>query len=54
MNNLRNMWEIGGLVRDQNNDDVADQVNVWIDVPKTIHPDGLIDFCARLGFETAI
>lgn len=51
MNDLRNIWEIGGLVEDQNHDGVADRVNVWIDAGG-IQPDGLIDFCARLGFET--
>lgn len=52
MHDLRKMWEVGGLVEDQNNDHVADRVNVWIDVEQDVYPDGLIDFCARLGFET--
>ncbi|GAB3804366.1 M14 family metallopeptidase [Virgibacillus kimchii] len=52
MNDLRNMWEIGGFVEDQNNDGVADQVNLWINPDKHEVVPGLIDFCARLGFET--
>lgn len=52
MDDLRQMWEIGGLIEDQNNDQVADRVNVWVDLGEKVFPDGLIDFCARLGFET--
>ncbi|MBP2075852.1 M14 family metallopeptidase [Oceanobacillus polygoni] len=52
MRDLRDMWEIGGLVQDQNQDRVADQVNIWFDLNDELHPEGLIDFCARLGFET--
>src|SRR5690625_731781 len=52
MNDLRNMWEIGGFVEDQNHDGVADQVNLWITFDKHVVVPGLIDFCARLGFET--
>ncbi|MFA1822210.1 M14 family metallopeptidase [Virgibacillus oceani] len=52
MNDLRNMWEIGGFVEDQNHDGVADQVNLWIKFDKHVVVPGLIDFCARLGFET--
>ncbi|GAA0346627.1 hypothetical protein GCM10008931_42360 [Oceanobacillus oncorhynchi subsp. oncorhynchi] len=52
MRDLREMWEIGGLVEDQNKDKVADRVNIWFDLNGEIHPEGLIDFCARLGFET--
>lgn len=52
MNDLRMLWEIGGLVEDQNGDSVADRVNVQLDLNGDILPVGLIDFCARLGFET--
>src|SRR5690625_1593440 len=53
MNDLRMLWEIGGLIEDQNGDSVADRVNVQIGLHEDILPDGLIDFCARLGFETS-
>ncbi|MFS0645926.1 M14 family metallopeptidase [Siminovitchia sp. 179-K 8D1 HS] len=52
MHDLRNVWEIGGLIEDQNGDLVADRVNVQILLPDGLFPQGLIDFCARLGFET--
>src|SRR5699024_12741596 len=52
MKDLRNIWEIGGFVADQNGDDVADRVNVCVDLEVDCLPEGLIDFCARLGFET--
>lgn len=52
MQDLRKMWEIGGMIDDQNNDHVADRVNVWMNLEQDVHPTGLIDFCARLGFET--
>jgi hypothetical protein len=52
MNDLRDMWEIGGFLEDQNNDGAADQVNLWIKLDKHQVVPGLIDFCARLGFET--
>ncbi|WP_040977836.1 M14 family metallopeptidase [Oceanobacillus jeddahense] len=53
MKDLRDMWEIGGLIEDQNKDKVADRVNIWCDLNGEIYPEGFIDFCARLGFETA-
>ncbi|WP_164217734.1 M14 family metallopeptidase [Virgibacillus sp. YIM 98842] len=52
MNDLRGIWEIGGFVEDQNHDGVADQVNLSIKLDKHQVIPGLIDFCARLGFET--
>lgn len=52
MHDLRKLWEIGGLVEDQNNDSVPDRVNVTIELRDNFRPLGLIDFCARLGFET--
>src|SRR5699024_871445 len=39
-------------VEDQNHDGVADQVNLSIKLDKHQVIPGLIDFCARLGFET--
>ncbi|WP_163969416.1 M14 family metallopeptidase [Oceanobacillus halotolerans] len=52
MRDLRQLWKIGGLVEDQNKDGVADRVNVSIHLEEDMRPEGLIDFCARLGFET--
>ncbi|WP_096185667.1 M14 family metallopeptidase [Evansella halocellulosilytica] len=52
MNDLKKLWEIGGLVEDQNGDGVADRVNVSFNIPNDLKAEGLVDFCARLGFET--
>lgn len=52
MIDLRKLWENGGLIADQNNDQICDQVNVQIKLNEGVCPKGLIDFCARLGFET--
>ncbi|MGM0902939.1 MAG: M14 family metallopeptidase [Bacillota bacterium] len=52
MKNLLEMWTKDGLLRDQNGDGVIDGTNVFINLPEHLAPEGLIDFCARLGFET--
>ena len=52
MKNLLEMWTTNGLLRDQNGDGVIDGTNVFINLPEHLAPEGLIDFCARLGFET--
>ncbi|MYL49322.1 hypothetical protein GLV98_07485 [Halobacillus litoralis] len=52
MNDLRNLWEPGYLVTDRNHDGVPDHINVNLQLPEGFTPSGLIDFCARLGFET--
>lgn len=52
MNNIFSIWTKDGLLRDQNGDGVIDGVSAFIDLPEGLVPAGLIDFCARLGFET--
>ncbi|KQL21406.1 M14 family metallopeptidase [Cytobacillus solani] len=52
MENIFSIWTKDGLLRDKNGDGVIDGTNVWIDLPDYLAPEGLIDFCARLGFET--
>lgn len=52
MNNILSIWTKEGLLRDKNEDGVIDGVSVFIDLPDGLVPEGLIDFCARLGFET--
>lgn len=47
------MWETGSLIHDQNGDGVPDGINVNIELTEGCLPAGLIDFCARLGFETS-
>ncbi|MCP3740097.1 M14 family metallopeptidase [Rossellomorea sp. BNER] len=52
MKDLRQIWEIDGFLRDDNEDGVPDSINVSIELPDDLMPVGLIDFCGRLGFET--
>ena len=52
MENLQLLWSKEGLLIDKNNDDVIDGVSLYIDLPEDIMPDGLLDFFARIGFET--
>ncbi|MFC7061060.1 M14 family zinc carboxypeptidase [Halobacillus seohaensis] len=52
MNDLKEFWEPGYLIADQNQDGVPDHINVNLQLPEEFTPSGLIDFCARLGFET--
>lgn len=52
MENLLSIWTKDGLLRDRNGDGVNDGTAVYIDLPDGLAPAGLIDFCARLGFET--
>lgn len=52
MENLLSIWTAEGLLRDRNGDGVNDGTAVFIDLPDGLAPEGLIDFCARLGFET--
>lgn len=52
MENLLSIWTAEGLLRDRNGDGVNDGTAVFIDLPDGLVPEGLIDFCARLGFET--
>jgi Zinc carboxypeptidase len=52
LNNLLEMWTKDGLLRDQNGDGVIDGTNIFINLPEHLAPEGLIDFCSRLGFET--
>jgi hypothetical protein len=52
MKDLRELWKIGGLVKDGNGDGVPDGLNVNIKLEENCLPLGLIDFCSRLGFET--
>jgi hypothetical protein len=52
MQDLRDLWKIGGLTRDKNGDGIPDGLNVTIRLEKDCLPLGLIDFCGRLGFET--
>lgn len=52
MRDLRKLWEIGGLIEDTNNDNVPDAVNVSLSLNEQCLCEGLVDFCARMGFET--
>ncbi|QED46328.1 M14 family metallopeptidase [Cytobacillus dafuensis] len=52
MNSIFSIWTTEGLLCDKNRDGVADGVSAFIDLPEGLAPIGLIDFCARLGFET--
>lgn len=52
MENIFSIWTKEGLLCDKNGDGVIDGTNVCIDLPDHLAPEGLIDFCARLGFET--
>lgn len=52
MDNIFAIWTKEGLLRDNNNDGVIDGTAVYIDLPDHLAPEGLIDFCARLGYET--
>ncbi|MYL36393.1 M14 family metallopeptidase [Halobacillus litoralis] len=52
MNDLKKLWEPGYLITDQNYDGVPDHINTNFHIPEGLTPSGLIDFCARLGFET--
>ncbi|KSU61020.1 hypothetical protein AS034_15380 [[Bacillus] enclensis] len=52
MRGLQDIWKIGGFLADQNGDGVPDRVNVSMELKEGCVPQGLIDFCGRLGFET--
>jgi hypothetical protein len=52
VDNILAIWTKEGLLRDNNDDGVIDGTAVFIDLPDHLAPDGLIDFCARLGYET--
>ncbi len=52
MENLLAIWTKEGLLLDKNDDGVIDGLHLSIDLPDGLAPEGLIDFCARLGFET--
>ncbi|WP_078544694.1 M14 family metallopeptidase [Litchfieldia alkalitelluris] len=52
MKDLKEIWKIGSLVKDQNNDGVPDASNVSIQLTEDVKAIGLIDFAARIGFET--
>lgn len=52
MDNILAIWTKEGLLRDNNDDGVIDGTAVFIDLPDHLAPEGLIDFCARLGYET--
>ncbi|MCS0824612.1 M14 family metallopeptidase [Cytobacillus firmus] len=52
MDNILEIWTKEGLLRDTNDDGVIDGIAVFIDLPDHLAPEGLIDFCARLGYET--
>lgn len=46
------LWSPDGMLVDKNEDGVIDGVSLFIDLPEGLLPEGLIDFCARTGFET--
>lgn len=46
------LWSTEGLLRDKNDDGVIDGVSIFIDLPETLMPLGLLDFFARMGLET--
>jgi len=52
MNQIAALWSLDGLLVDKNQDGVADGISLFIDLPEGLWPEGLIDFCARLGLET--
>ncbi|WP_342513067.1 M14 family metallopeptidase [Sporosarcina sp. FSL K6-1522] len=52
MNQISRLWSLDGLLVDKNGDGVVDGISLYIDLPEGLLPEGLIDFCARAGFET--
>lgn len=52
MESIFSIWTKEGILCDKNGDGVIDGINIFIDLPDQLAPEGLIDFCARLGFET--
>ncbi|MBE1556034.1 M14 family metallopeptidase [Sporosarcina limicola] len=48
----KTLWSEDGIFVDKNGDGVLDGVSLFIDLPEGLLPIGLIDFCARVGFET--
>lgn len=52
MNQISELWSLDGILVDKNEDGVVDGVSLFIDLPDGLLPEGLIDFCARAGFET--
>ncbi|MEH7388886.1 M14 family metallopeptidase [Bacillus sp. JJ1474] len=52
MKNILALWSKEGLLRDKNGDGVVDSTSIYINLPEHLVPEGLIDFCGRLGFET--
>ncbi|MHA6259742.1 M14 family metallopeptidase [Sporosarcina sp. CAU 1771] len=49
---MEKFWSTNGVFVDKNNDHVIDGVSLYIDLPEGLMPIGLIDFCARIGYET--
>ncbi|HJF31399.1 MAG TPA: M14 family metallopeptidase [Sporosarcina psychrophila] len=52
MSQISALWSLEGMLVDKNRDGVVDGVSLFIDLPEGLLPEGLIDFCARAGFET--
>lgn len=52
MEELKKIWSTDGLLVDKNGDGVVDGLSLFIDLPQNLMPEGLLDFFARMGFET--
>jgi len=52
MSQISALWSLEGMLVDKNRDGVVDGISLFIDLPEGLLPEGLIDFCARAGFET--
>lgn len=49
---IKRIWSLDGILVDKNNDGVVDGVSLYVQLEKHIFPVGLLDFFARVGYET--
>ncbi|WP_313892650.1 M14 family metallopeptidase [Psychrobacillus sp.] len=49
---LQDIWTLDGIFVDKNHDHVIDGVSLFVDLPVGFMPNGLLDFFARVGYET--
>lgn len=52
LENLQKIWTLDGIFVDKNKDSVIDGVSLFVDLPYGFMPEGLLDFFARVGYET--
>ena len=53
LKNLQEIWTLNGIFVDKNQDNVIDGVSLFVELPVEFMPDGLLDFFARVGYETS-